>query len=99
MGPAQIERFCIGCLAHASYMIGSEGVAAVIDPQRDVDIYIEAAARLGWLREQVLRSMLAGVPESCSLMLLWRTVLQSGSAIATCSFCVLPATAWRAFVS
>lgn len=41
------EQFYLGCLAHASYLIGSEGVAAVVDPQRDVDIYIDAAARLG----------------------------------------------------
>ena len=45
MEPVQVERFYLGCLAHASYMIASEGVAAVIDPQRDVDIYLEAAAR------------------------------------------------------
>lgn len=44
MEPVQVERFYLGCLAHASYMIGSRGVAAVIDPQRDVDIYLEAAA-------------------------------------------------------
>jgi glyoxylase-like metal-dependent hydrolase (beta-lactamase superfamily II)/rhodanese-related sulfurtransferase len=41
------EQFYLGCLAHASYMIGSEGVAAVIDPQRDVDIYLEAARENG----------------------------------------------------
>ena len=29
------EHFYLGCLSHASYMIGSEGVAAVIDPPRD----------------------------------------------------------------
>ena len=44
MEPVQVERFYLGCLAHASYMIASRGVAAVIDPQRDVDIYLEAAA-------------------------------------------------------
>ncbi len=37
------EQFYLGCLAHASYLIGSEGVAAVIDPQRDVQIYLDAA--------------------------------------------------------
>ena len=41
------EQFYLGCLAHASYLIGSEGVAAVVDPQRDVGIYLEAAARHG----------------------------------------------------
>jgi glyoxylase-like metal-dependent hydrolase (beta-lactamase superfamily II)/rhodanese-related sulfurtransferase len=48
MEPIQVERFYLGCLAHASYMVASEGVAAVIDPQRDVDIYLEAAASKGW---------------------------------------------------
>jgi hydroxyacylglutathione hydrolase len=37
------EQFYLTCLAHASYMIGSEGEAAIVDPQRDVDIYLEAA--------------------------------------------------------
>ena len=37
------EQFYLGCLAHASYMIGSGGEAAVVDPQRDVEIYIKAA--------------------------------------------------------
>jgi glyoxylase-like metal-dependent hydrolase (beta-lactamase superfamily II)/rhodanese-related sulfurtransferase len=37
------KQFYLGCLAHASYLIGSEGEAAVVDPQRDVDQYIEEA--------------------------------------------------------
>jgi hydroxyacylglutathione hydrolase len=38
------KQFYLGCLAHASYLIASEGEAAVVDPQRDVDQYIEEAA-------------------------------------------------------
>jgi hydroxyacylglutathione hydrolase len=38
-----LEQFYLTCLAHASYMIGSEGEAAVVDPQRDVDLYLKAA--------------------------------------------------------
>lgn len=38
------KQFYLGCLAHASYLIGSDGEAAVVDPQRDVDQYIEEAA-------------------------------------------------------
>jgi hypothetical protein len=30
------EQFYLACLSHASYMIGSDGVAAIVDPQRDV---------------------------------------------------------------
>jgi hydroxyacylglutathione hydrolase len=41
------EQFYLGCLAHASYMIGSDGEAAVVDPQRDVDIYLKTAEAQG----------------------------------------------------
>src|SRR5919206_2752280 len=41
------KQFYLGCLAHASYMIGSEGEAAVVDPQRDVDQYIAEAEAHG----------------------------------------------------
>jgi hydroxyacylglutathione hydrolase len=58
MSSVQVERFYLGCLAHASYLIGSEGVAAVIDPQRDVDLYIEAAARAGLKIEHVIETHL-----------------------------------------
>jgi len=37
------KQFYLGCLAHASYLIGSDGEAAVVDPQRDVDEYIAEA--------------------------------------------------------
>jgi hydroxyacylglutathione hydrolase len=41
-----LRQFYLGCLAHASYLIGDErtGVAAVVDPQRDVDQYLAFAA-------------------------------------------------------
>ena len=39
------EQFYLGCLAHASYMLASEGEAIVVDPQRDVEIYLEAAQK------------------------------------------------------
>jgi hydroxyacylglutathione hydrolase len=41
------KQFYLGCLAHASYLIGSDGEAAVVDPQRDVDIYLEDAKAHG----------------------------------------------------
>src|SRR5262249_13214039 len=58
MEPVQIERFYLGCLAHASYMIASNGVAAVIDPQRDVDIYLQAAADRKWKIEHIIETHL-----------------------------------------
>src|SRR5262245_11786876 len=47
MEPVLVENFFLGCLAHASYLVASEGIAAVIDPQRDVDLYLDAAAKKG----------------------------------------------------
>jgi glyoxylase-like metal-dependent hydrolase (beta-lactamase superfamily II) len=44
-----LETCYLGCLSHASYLVGDEraGVAAVIDPRRDVDAYLELARRHG----------------------------------------------------
>jgi glyoxylase-like metal-dependent hydrolase (beta-lactamase superfamily II)/rhodanese-related sulfurtransferase len=52
------EQFYLTCLSHASYMIGSEGVAAVIDPQRDVDLYLEEARRNNLRIEHVIETHL-----------------------------------------
>lgn len=41
------KQFYLGCLAHASYLIGSGDEAAVVDPQRDVEQYIDAAETQG----------------------------------------------------
>jgi hydroxyacylglutathione hydrolase len=41
------EQFYLGCLAHASYMLASEGEAVVVDPQRDVELYLKAAEEHG----------------------------------------------------
>ena len=30
------RQFYLGCLAHASYLVGFESEAVVVDPQRDV---------------------------------------------------------------
>ncbi|HEY1726801.1 MAG TPA: rhodanese-like domain-containing protein [Candidatus Baltobacteraceae bacterium] len=42
------QQFFLSCLAHASYFIGSDGVAAVVDPQRDVEIYLREAEEHGF---------------------------------------------------
>ena len=46
-GEMIFKQFYLGCLAHASYLIADEGtqVAAVVDPQRDVEQYVEEARR------------------------------------------------------
>jgi glyoxylase-like metal-dependent hydrolase (beta-lactamase superfamily II)/rhodanese-related sulfurtransferase len=44
-----LKQYYLGCLAHASYLIADEasGEALVVDPQRDVDQYVEDARRDG----------------------------------------------------
>ncbi len=41
-----LKQFYLNCLAHASYVVGDEQshVAAVVDPQRDIDQYLAFAA-------------------------------------------------------
>src|SRR5947209_1076975 len=52
------KQFYLGCLAHASYLIGSEGEAAVVDPQRDVDLYIMEASAEGLAIKYVIETHL-----------------------------------------
>ena len=44
-----IQQFFVEGLGHASYLIGSDSTqeAAIIDPRRDIGVYLEAAARAG----------------------------------------------------
>jgi len=44
-----LKQFYLNCLAHASYLVGDEEthIAAVVDPQRDVDQYVAFAEEHG----------------------------------------------------
>ena len=44
-----LKQYYLGCLSHASYLIGDEqsGTAVVVDPQRDVGQYLEDARQQG----------------------------------------------------
>lgn len=50
------RQFYLGCLAHASYLIGSGTEAAVVDPQRDIDIYLEDAKAHGLAIKHVIET-------------------------------------------
>ncbi|MGI9065551.1 MAG: MBL fold metallo-hydrolase [Pyrinomonadaceae bacterium] len=52
------KQFYLACLAHASYLIGSDGEAAVVDPQRDVDQYIAEAEAQGLKIKYVIETHL-----------------------------------------
>lgn len=53
------QPYYLGCLAHASYLIGgSNGEAAVIDPRRDVEEYLEDAKNAGLTIKYVIETHL-----------------------------------------
>lgn len=54
----KLKQYYLGCLAHASYMIADErtGVAAVVDPQRDIQQYLDDAEGNGWKIQYVFLS-------------------------------------------
>ena len=54
----EFEQFYLGCLAQASYLIGSNGEAAIVDPRRDVAVYIEAAKAKGLQIRHVIETHL-----------------------------------------
>jgi hydroxyacylglutathione hydrolase len=52
------KQFYLGCLAHASYLIGSRGEAAVVDPQRDIEQYVNEADAEGLKIKYVIETHL-----------------------------------------
>jgi hydroxyacylglutathione hydrolase len=69
-----IRQFVVEGLGHISALVADDarGVAAVIDPRRDVDVYIAAAAERGWRISHVLETHLhndyiSGGPELAGL--------------------------------
>ncbi|MGH9585382.1 MAG: MBL fold metallo-hydrolase, partial [Acidobacteriaceae bacterium] len=44
-----LKQYYLGCLAHASYLLGDEesGTGIVVDPQRDIEQYLADAEQLG----------------------------------------------------
>jgi hydroxyacylglutathione hydrolase len=52
------QQYYLGCLSHASYLIGDERArcAVVVDPQRDISQYMADAERLGLRIERVIET-------------------------------------------
>jgi DMSO/TMAO reductase YedYZ molybdopterin-dependent catalytic subunit/rhodanese-related sulfurtransferase/glyoxylase-like metal-dependent hydrolase (beta-lactamase superfamily II) len=53
-----LTQHYLACLSHASYVIGDEttGRAVVVDPRRDVGVYVEEAAARGLVIERVIET-------------------------------------------
>lgn len=53
-----VQQFFIKGLAHSSYLLGGTNTCAIIDPRRDVDIYIQAASNMGMKIMHILETHL-----------------------------------------
>ena len=53
-----IQQFFVKGLAHISYLLGGANTCAIIDPRRDVDIYIDAARDMGMKITHILETHL-----------------------------------------
>jgi glyoxylase-like metal-dependent hydrolase (beta-lactamase superfamily II) len=53
-----LTQHYLACLSHASYLVGDEttGRAVVVDPRRDVDVYLTEAAERGLRIERVIET-------------------------------------------
>ena len=51
-----IEQIYTNCLAQASYYIESEGLVAIVDPMRDIDIYMDIAKKRNAKIKYILNS-------------------------------------------
>lgn len=53
-----IQQFFVNGLAHSSYMLGGSSSCAIVDPQRDVDVYIAAAKAMDLTITHILETHL-----------------------------------------
>jgi len=53
-----IEQFYVPKIAHSSYLLGGKENCAIVDPRRDVAIYIETAKRMGFKITHILETHL-----------------------------------------
>jgi hydroxyacylglutathione hydrolase len=53
-----LQQFYLECLSHASYLVGdtSTGIAAVVDPQRDISLYLDDAKEQGLTIKYVIET-------------------------------------------
>ncbi|MDI9601551.1 MAG: MBL fold metallo-hydrolase [Acidobacteriota bacterium] len=53
-----VQQFFVRGLSHSSYLLGGSKTCAIIDPRRDVQIYIDAAEEMGLRITHILQTHL-----------------------------------------
>jgi len=53
-----VQQFFVKGLAHSSYLLGGTNTCAIVDPRRDIDIYLQAAKEMGMKITHILETHL-----------------------------------------
>ncbi len=53
-----VQQFFVKGLAHSSYLLGGSTTCAIVDPRRDIDIYLHAAQEMGMKITHILETHL-----------------------------------------
>ena len=53
-----VQQFFVGGLAHSSYLLGGQKTCAVVDPRRDIQVYLDAAKASGLTITHILETHL-----------------------------------------
>lgn len=53
-----VQQFFVKGLAHSSYLLGGNNTCAIVDPRRDIDIYLNAAKDMGMKITHILETHL-----------------------------------------
>ncbi len=53
-----IQQFFVKGIAHSSYLLGGTKTCAIVDPRRDVQIYLDAAQDMGMTITHILETHL-----------------------------------------
>jgi len=53
-----VQQFFVKGLAHSSYLLGGTSTCAIVDPRRDIDIYLQAAKEMGMKITHILETHL-----------------------------------------
>ena len=53
----EVRIYYLECLAQATYIISHNGVAFIVDPRRDVDIYIKVLLYIGVMEKHVYSTL------------------------------------------
>jgi glyoxylase-like metal-dependent hydrolase (beta-lactamase superfamily II)/rhodanese-related sulfurtransferase len=53
-----VQQFFVKGLAHSSYLLGGTSKCAIVDPRRDIDIYLQAAKEMGMKITHILETHL-----------------------------------------